>query len=125
MSNKPEQDGAIRMRILLAFEKQHTTHMDSVRTAIQRNGTDAEVMVVEPRALEEETQRFNPHLVVCEAAIPQSPDGKVPSRIDLSIEPSQPSRFRVGQRRWELLNPGLEQLTAVVVETERLISRSS
>jgi hypothetical protein len=122
MSDRTEP---LTMRILLAFEKKHTTHMDSVRTAILRNGTDAEMVVIEPGALEEETERFDPHLVVCEGAIPERADGQVPARIELSIEPAQPSRFRVGQQRWESLNPGLAELMAVVADAQRLLGSSS
>ena len=91
------------MRILLAFEKQHTTYMDAVRLAIRTCRPHTEIMAIDPGVLEEEAERFDPHLIVCEGAIPENSDGKVPARIALSIEPSQPSRFRVGQQRWESL----------------------
>jgi hypothetical protein len=120
-----EKERTIEMRILLAFEKKHTTHMDAVRTAIRGCLLHAEVMVIDPEALQEETQRFDPHLIVCEGSITENSDGKVPARIELSIEPSQPSRFRVGQRYWESLNPGLSELQATVVESERLIWSAS
>jgi hypothetical protein len=120
-----EKEKTFEMRILLAFEKKHTTHMDAVRTAIQGCLLDAEVRVIDPEALKEEAERFDPHLIVCEGSITENSDGKVPARIELSIEPAQPSRFRVGQRCWESLNPGLSDLQATVVETERLISSAS
>jgi len=120
-----ERAETTEMRILLAFEKKHTTHMDAVHLAIRGHVEDAQVMVIEPEALEEEVDRFDPHLIVCEAAIPENSEGRVPARIEFSIDPSQPTRFRVGQQRWESLNPGLSELQATVVEAERLISSVS
>ncbi len=120
MSEK-ERAETTEMRVLLAFEKKHTTHMDAVRLAIRGHRPDAQVMVIEPGALQEGVDRFDPHLVVCEGAIPEKSDRRVPARIELSIEPSQSSRFRVGQQRWESLNPGLSELLATVAEAERLI----
>jgi hypothetical protein len=116
-----EKKEMVTLRILLAFEKKHTTHMDAVRTALRGCRSDIELMVIEPGALEEETERFDPHVIVCEGAIAENTDGKVPARIELSIDPAKPSKFRVGQRRWKSLNPGLGELQATVADTERLI----
>jgi hypothetical protein len=70
-------------------------------------------------------ERFEPHLVVWEPPIPDNLADTVPAFIELSIDPAQPSRFRVGKRHWESLNPGIEELLAVVADTERLISPSA
>jgi hypothetical protein len=78
------------------------------------------VGVYYPGALEEDIDRLEPHLIVCEPPIPENPGYRVPAWIELSIDPAQASRFRVGQRSWESLNPGLEELLAVVAKTEGL-----
>jgi hypothetical protein len=94
------------MRVLLAFKDKHGTYMDAVRRAIRNYDPHAEVMATLPGALEGEINRLEPHLIVCEPPILESPAGyRVSASIELSIEPAQPSRFRVGQRRWESLNP--------------------
>ena len=113
------------MRILLAFQHKHTTHMDAVQTSIRRHHPQSEVLAIDLEALEEEIDRFKPHLVVAEPPVPENPGFKVPAWIELSIDPSQPSRFRVGQRQWESLNPGIEELMAVVANTKKLMSSSS
>jgi hypothetical protein len=83
------------------------------------------VMVTVLEALEGEIERLEPHLLVCEPPIPENPTDMLLAFIELSIEPSQLSRFRVGQRRWESLNPGIDELMTVVADTERLLSPSS
>jgi hypothetical protein len=113
------------LRILLAFEKKHTTHMDSVRLAISRCCPDAQVMVTVPEELEGKIDRFNPHLLVCEPPVPTNPAKKLPATIEFSIEPRQPSRFSVGQQRWELQNPGLGELQATIVDIEKRILSAS
>jgi hypothetical protein len=109
------------MRILLAFQHKHTTHMDAVQSSIRRHHPQAEVLVVDLEALEEEIDRFKPDLVVAEPPVPENPGFKVPAWIELSIDPSQPSRFRVGQRQWESLNPGINELMGVVAAAQRLV----
>jgi hypothetical protein len=109
------------MRILLAFQHKHTTHMDSVQSSIRKYHPQAEMLAIDSQALEEEVDRFKPHLLVCEPPVSDNLGNKVPAFIELSIEPSQLSRFCVGRRRWESLNPGIEELMAVVAATEKLV----
>jgi hypothetical protein len=120
-----EKTEAFAMRILLAFEYKHTTYMDAVRLAIRTCRPHAEMMAIDPGVLEAEMDRFDPHLLVCELPALENPCNNLPACIELAIDPSQPFRFRVGQRRWESLNPGLAELMAVVAETEQHISPSS
>jgi hypothetical protein len=120
-----ENTEKLEMKILLAFQHKHTTHMDAVQTSIRKHHPQSEVLAIDLEALEEEIDRFKPHLVVAEPPVPENPGFKVPAWIELSIDPSQPSRFRVGQRQWESLNPGIEELMAVVANTKKLMSSSS
>jgi hypothetical protein len=119
-----ETGETIEIRVLLAFEERHGTYMDAIRTAIRQCRPHAEVMVTVLEALEGEIERLEPHLLVCEPPIPENPTDMLLAFIELSIEPSQLSRFRVGQRRWESLNPGIDELMTVVADTERLLSPS-
>ena len=53
-------------------------------------------------------------------------EGKlVLARVERKFDPHLPSKFCVGSRRWEPLNPSLEELLDVVDETERLVLISS
>jgi hypothetical protein len=39
--------------------------------------------------------------------------------VELSLDPERPSRVRLGEQRWETLNPSLEELLSVVDGTEK------
>jgi hypothetical protein len=108
------------MRVLLSFEKDYRVYGQSIAAAIRQFRSDVEVAVCDSEDLEEEAERFDPHLVI---RSPPAPDGPVDDRlscIELSPEPAQPSRFRVGDRHWETTNPTLGEILPVVDETKRL-----
>jgi hypothetical protein len=94
--------------------------------ATHKQCQSVEVLTTKPGALAEEIERLDPDVIVCEGTISQDLNGYRPAAwAKLSVDPSQPSRFRVGEQRWECLNPGLKELQAFVGEAERLISPSS
>ena len=110
------------MRILLVFEEEHTTHMDAVRLAVQGYRQNVEVLTTKPATIEEEIERLDPDVIVSEETVSHDLDSYRPSSwAKLSIDPDQPSTFRVGKRRWETLNPGLKELRAFVDEAEKLL----
>ena len=113
------------MRILLGFEERYGTHMDAVRTSIRRHRPNSEVRFTTPEALEAEIDRFEPHLLVCQPPALENLGSRLLAVVELSIESSQPSKFRVGERCWELLNPGIEELMRVVADVQRLLGNLS
>lgn len=109
------------MRILLSFEKNYHVYGQAMAAAVRQFRPEAEVAVVDSEDLEEEAERFDPQLVICSPPIPEHPVvDRLLARIELSPEPNQPSRFRVGERRWEITNPTLGEILPVVDETKRL-----
>jgi hypothetical protein len=108
------------MRVLLAFEKQYRVYMDAMGAAIRAFRSDVEVAVVEGERLEEEVEHFDPQLVITSPPVPENPVDERLARIELSPEPDQPSRFRVGDRHWETTNPTLGEILPVIEETKRL-----
>jgi hypothetical protein len=105
---------------LLSFRDVHRLHMDAVRRAIQLYRPDADIAVIQHGSLDIAVEWFEPDLVVGEPPVPENPGEEVPVCIELSIDPARPSRFRVGQKRWESLNPGLAELFAAIDEAEKL-----
>ena len=108
------------MRILLSFEKEYRLYMEAMAAAIREFRSDVEVAIVHGEELETEVERFDPQLVICSPPIPENPVDDRLARIELSPEPDQPSRFRVGDRQWETTNPTLGEILPVVDETKRL-----
>ena len=108
------------MRVLLAFEENYRVYGQAMAAAIRQFRPDVEVAVVEGDDLESEVERSDPQLVICSPPVPENPVDERLARIELSPEPDQPSRFRVGDRHWETTNPALGEILPVVDETKRL-----
>jgi hypothetical protein len=108
------------MRVLLSFEKNYRVYGQAMAAAIREFRPDVEVAVCDGEDLEEEAERFDPQLVICSPPAPEAPVDDRLAWIELSPEPDQPSRFRVGDRQWETTNPTLGQILPVIEETKRL-----
>jgi len=108
------------MRVLLSFEKNYRVYGQAMAAAIREFRPNVEVAVVEGDDLESEVERFDPQLVITSPPLPENPVDDRLARIELSPEPDQPSRFRVGDRQWESTNPTLGEIFPVVDETKRL-----
>jgi len=108
------------MRVLLSFEEKYRVYRQAMAAAIRQFRPDVEVAVCDGGDLEEEAERFDPQLVICSPPAPENPVDERLALIELSPEPDQPSRFRVGDRHWESMNPTLGEILPVVDETKRL-----
>ena len=109
------------MRILLVFEEEYRPYIEAIAEAIRQFRSYLNVAVIDYGKLEAEVERFNPQLVICSSHIPSNPiDPQLIASIELSPEPDQPSRFRIGERRWESTNPTLGETLSVVDETNWL-----
>ncbi|MDQ3965043.1 MAG: hypothetical protein M3246_01105 [Actinomycetota bacterium] len=113
-----------KMRVLLSFEEEYRTYMEAMAAAIREFRSDAEVVDAEIGELEAEVERFDPQLTITSPRVPENPLDDRLSRIYLSPEPKQPSRFQVGERRWESTNPTLGEILSVIDETKRLLRTS-
>jgi hypothetical protein len=115
------------MRILVAFEDDYRAYADALAKAIRAARPHLDVAMVGLEPLLTEVARLDPHLVICSSPNPaaeQQEEGKL-AWVELSVDPHRPSRFCVSGRRWESLNPSLEELLGVVEETEQLLVGSS
>jgi hypothetical protein len=95
------------MRVLLSFEEEYRVYMEAMADAIRVFRPNVEVATADARELEAQVERFNPQLVICSPHLPNNWVDNQLARIDLSAEPDQPSRFRIGESRWESTNPTL------------------
>jgi hypothetical protein len=108
------------MRVLLAFEDEYRAYMEAMAVALRTFRSNVEVALTDGRNLDAEVARFDPQLLISSPPVPENPvDEEVVARIELSPEPTQASRFRVGERRWETTNPTLGEILPVVEEAKR------
>jgi hypothetical protein len=112
------------MRVLLSFEEEYRIYMEAMADAIRIFRPNVEVALTNPEELKAQAERFDPHLVICSPPLPNNLVNNQLARIELSPEPDQPSRFRVGERRWESTNPTLGEILPVVDDTKKLLRTS-
>ena len=104
------------MRILVSFEDEYRAYREMIAAGIRILRPHAEVETANPDALEEETTRLEPEVVICgRPNAAESNDGL--AWIELSLDPSRPTNIRVGDRRWESTNPTLEELLGIIDDT--------
>jgi hypothetical protein len=112
------------MKVLLSFEEKYRVYMEAMADAIRVFRPNVEVATADAGELEAEVERLDPQLVICSPPLPDNPVDNQLARIELSPEPDQPSRFRVGERRWETTNPSLGEILPVVDDTKKLLRTS-
>jgi hypothetical protein len=115
------------MRVLVAFEDDYRAYADALAKAIRATRPHLDVSTVGLETLHAEVARLDPHLVICSSPNPAAKqrERKHLAWVELSVDPHRPSKFCVSRRRWDSLNPSLEELLAVIEETERLLPGSS
>ena len=116
-----------KMRILVAFEDDYRAYADALARAIRAARPHLEVATLGLETLRTEVARLDPHLVISSSPNPVPPEqeeGRL-AWVELSVDPHRPSKFCLSGRRWESLNPSLEELLGVIEETERLLVGSS
>ena len=114
----------VEMRVLIAYEECHHIYSDAVEDLLRRCRPYILVMNVPLEELEDQLERFVPHLVVCSESNTVA-FGGVAAWIELSPEPTAPSKFCVGGQHSEAINPRLAELLVVVDEAEKLVRRGT
>ena len=108
------------MRVLVVYEDSHRAYGQALEGAIRGQRPGAEVSLVQARQLAGEVERFDPHLVVSGLPNTVDPGGRA-AWVTLSEDPDEPSEVCVAGRRRGARNPGMEELLAVIDETEGLV----
>jgi hypothetical protein len=126
LRSRLESGKAEKVRVLLAYEEEYRVYTEAIAEAIHTFRSHHEVALTNTQELEAQVERFDPQLVICSSPIPSNPvDPQLIASMELSPEPDQASRFRVGERHWESTNPTLGETLSVVDETYLLYSRIS
>ncbi len=118
--------GMARMKVLLALEEEYRTYMEAIAAAIREFRPDIEVVAIAggSEELEAVVEHLDPQLVICSPPVPENPVDERLALIELSPDSARPTNFRVGERRWQSVNPTLGEILSVVDETKGL-SRTS
>ena len=108
------------MRILISYEDSYHVHSDTLERVLRGLRPDAEVTACRLSVIAEQVESFNPHLVVSSRQNTVDPGGRA-AWYRLSPEPDKPSAACLGGRRWQRLNPTLEDLLSFIDEVEALV----
>ena len=108
------------MRVLVSFEREYSVYMEAIAAAIREFRPDVVVAVTDAGKLEAEVGGFDPQLIITGLPVPENLVDDQLSRIELSPDTAQPSRFGVGERHWESTTPTLSEILSVVDETKRV-----
>ena len=108
------------MRVLVAFEDDCHAYQGVIAASIRVLRPHTEVETATLDALGEAVERFDPELVICSRPNTVDPGGRI-AWVELSVDPTQPTKVCVGGRYSESTNPTLEALLAVIDEVEELI----
>lgn len=104
----------------MAFEEIYRSYQGVIAAAIRVLRPHADVEIATLDALGEEIERFDPELVICSRPNAADPGGRI-AWVELSIDPTRPSKVCVGGRYSESTNPTVDVLLAVIDEVEKLI----
>jgi F420-dependent methylenetetrahydromethanopterin dehydrogenase len=108
------------VRVLIAYEDPHRVYAEAMRHAIRGLRPGAEVASCGVAELRAGVEGFDPDLVVSSRPNAVDPGGRTAWYV-LSPEPDEPSEVCVGGRRKEVENPGMEELLAIIDETEEVL----
>jgi hypothetical protein len=124
--DREEPRKPVRMRVLVALEDEYRTYMEAMVAAIREFRPDIEVVAITGGSedLEAGVTRLDPQLVICNPPVPENPVGERLALIELSPDSTRATNFRVGERRWQSMNPTLGEILSVVDETKGLFRAS-
>ncbi|HSK98719.1 MAG TPA: hypothetical protein VK869_00120 [Rubrobacteraceae bacterium] len=105
---------------MIAYEDDHRVYSGVMERVIRDSRPHLEVKAVPMCELGAAIERIDPHVVLCERQNPAQPGG-TGAWIKLSYEPDEPSEVCLDGQRWELDNPGIEQLLTIVDKVEDLM----
>lgn len=115
MYEVPDERG--RVRVLVAIEPR--SYGQVIGKALQKLRPHLFVVVVEPENLLSEAERLCPELLFSHLSGPEMPVDGVGAWVELSVEPGRPSRACVNGRVKEFEDTDLDDLLALVDESER------
>lgn len=100
----------------MAFEEEYHAYQEALTEALRMVRPRTRVSTASVEDLPDALERLEPNLTIS-----SRPDtGAGTAWIELSTEPSAPSRVRVGERRLEVVNPTLDGILSIVDEVEGL-----
>ena len=103
--------------MLMATEDEYRAYREVIVAGLEALQPGTEVTAVGLDQLEGELERLDPEVVVCTRPPPTGSGARL-AWVELSLDPTRPTKISLGGRRSESTNPTLEELLAVMDEAE-------
>jgi hypothetical protein len=103
------------IRVLVALEESYRSYRETIAAALRILRPEAKVKSTTLEELEEELERFDPQVVICSGHKEIEPGTRL-AWIELSVDPTVPTKISVGGRHFERTNPTVEELLEVIEE---------
>jgi hypothetical protein len=101
----------------VAIEDDYRAYRETIAAGLLILRPHAEVKNASLERLEEELERFDPQVVICsDQKDPESYGSRI--WIELSLDPTQPTKISAGGRNLERTNPSLGELLEIIGEFE-------
>ncbi len=101
--------------MLVAIEDDYRVYRETIAAGLRILRPHAEVKDAPLEALEEELERFDPQVVICGGHADVEPDDRL-IWIELSLDPTQPTKISIYGRHLERTNPTVEELLKAIDE---------
>ncbi len=101
----------------MALEDDYRAYRETIAAGLRILRPDVEVKSSTLEVLGEELERFDPQVVIC-AGHEDVEVHRRPVWIELSLDPTQPTKISVGGRSLERINPGVEALVEIIDELD-------
>jgi hypothetical protein len=112
-----------RIKILVAFEDEFRAYRQTLAATLGILRPNAEVVTAEAHEIRRVVERSGPDIVIC--SLPKDGDAHcVRAWIELSLDPTRPTKIRVDGEYSEMINPTLDALLVIIDEVEE-VSRMS
>jgi hypothetical protein len=105
------------MRVLVVFEDGYRAYREVIAAGLRILHEQYEVETSTLEGLAEQLERVRPDVVICGG--PEDVEGAgVSCWIELNLDPTEPTKVRLGECRWELHNPQLEMLVGIIEKAD-------
>jgi hypothetical protein len=101
----------------VAIEDDYRAYRETIVAGIRILHPHAEVKSASLEALEEELERFDPQVVICSSHKDSESKGSR-TWIELSLDPTQPTKISAGGSYLERTNPSIGELLEIICESE-------
>ena len=112
---KHTDKGIADIRVLVALEDDYRAYRGMIAAGLRILRPGIEVEITSLETLEKELERFDPQVVICSRPEDVESSDRL-AWIELSLDPTQPTKVRVGGRYLERTNPTVEEFLKVIDE---------